>query len=221
MLQLYKDYRIGGDEKWLLIDKEGIMLVPDEVRKCAAFVWYRTTSGEKLAGTAFFVSVPMGELCGSFVYLTTARHVIDGIRKNSVDQKVCVRINIRDTTSQSAETDVSNWIFHSSGKSVDVAILPWAPPIDRVDYLSIPISMAATGEIIGQKGIGAGDEVFLTGLFASHFGQKRNLPIIRIGNIALMPEEPIVTKELGLIDAYLVEARSHFSRLNKISNCAM
>ena len=56
--------------------------------------------------------------------------------------------------------------------------------------------------------IGCGDEVFLTGLFNSHYGKQNNLPIIRIGNIASMPEEPIQTKNMGAIDAYLIEARS-------------
>ena len=68
--------------------------------------------------------------------------------------------------------------------------------------------MAVTPEIITNESIGCGDEVFLTGLFSNHSGQQRNIPIIRIGNIACMPEEPVQTKALGAIDAYLVEARS-------------
>jgi len=184
------------------------MLVPDEVRKCAAFVWFSSKDGQRLAGTAFFVSVPAGELGSTFIFLVTARHVIDAIRAKSVDQKVNIRINTKDASTTSLETDVANWLLHPDGKSVDVAVLPWAPPPDVIDYLCIPDTMAATDEVITNKGIGAGDEVFLTGLFASHVGRQRNLPIIRIGNISLMPEEPVETGDLGLIDAYLVEARS-------------
>lgn len=183
------------------------MLVPDEVRKCAAFVWFNSKDGQRLAGTAFFVSVPMEEINEQFIYLVTARHVIDAIRTKSVDQKAHIRINMKDASASSLETDVANWLLHPDGKSVDVAVLSWAPP-NVVDYLCIPNTMAATDEVIANKGIGAGDEVFLTGLFASHVGRQRNLPIIRIGNISLMPEEPVETSDLGLIDAYLVEARS-------------
>jgi hypothetical protein len=46
------------------------------------------------------------------------------------------------------------------------------------------------------------------GLFKSHYGEQRNIPIIRIGNIAALPEEPVQTHYCGPTDAYLVEVRS-------------
>jgi hypothetical protein len=39
-------------------------------------------------------------------------------------------------------------------------------------------------------------------------GRQRNIPIVRIGNVASMPHEPVATKNRGAIEAYLVEARS-------------
>jgi len=42
--------------------------------------------------------------------------------------------------------------------------------------------------------LGLGDETFSIGLFRSHYGQERNIPIIGIGDIAAMPEEPIKTR---------------------------
>jgi hypothetical protein len=67
--------------------------------------------------------------------------------------------------------------------------------------------MAAKDEVISKENIGIGDEVFLTGLFVNHLGKKRNIPIVRVGNIAAMPEEAIATRN-GNMDAYLIEARS-------------
>jgi hypothetical protein len=55
--------------------------------------------------------------------------------------------------------------------------------------------------------IGIGDEIFATGLFTPAPGKSRNEPIVRHGNIAMMPQEQIQT-ELGYADVYLVEARS-------------
>jgi hypothetical protein len=46
------------------------------------------------------------------------------------------------------------------------------------------------------------------GLFSEHQGAERNIPIVRVGNIAAMPEEPVLTTSWGAIDAYLIEARS-------------
>jgi len=185
------------------------MLVPDEIRKCAAFLCYKADHDIKLAGTTFFVGTPMVGTNGiQFVYLVTARHIIDGIRRKSTDQMVYVRVNMRDKPAQLVKFPIERWLFHPQDAAVDVAITPWAPPADVVDYLTIPVSMAATDEVISREGIGIGDEVCLTGLFVNHYGQQRNLPIVRIGNIALMPEEPVQTQDLGFIDAFLVEARS-------------
>jgi len=50
--------------------------------------------------------------------------------------------------------------------------------------------------------------VFISGLFRHHYGAKRNIPIVRVGNLAALNEERIVTKSFGEIDAYLIEARS-------------
>jgi hypothetical protein len=71
--------------------------------------------------------------------------------------------------------------------------------------------MIATDEVISTKGIGVGDDAFLTGLFENHVGRHRNIPIVRMGNIAAMPEEPVQTDFHGTlvsIDAYLLETRS-------------
>ena len=50
--------------------------------------------------------------------------------------------------------------------------------------------------------------MFISGLFLHHFGKSRNIPIVRIGNLAALKEEKIATKSFGEIDGYLIEARS-------------
>jgi hypothetical protein len=55
--------------------------------------------------------------------------------------------------------------------------------------------------------LGIGDEVVIPGLFHSHLGTQRNVPIVRTGNIAAMRDEPVPTS-YGSMDAYLVEMRS-------------
>ena len=56
------DYRLGGKVRYHLTrGNEGLMMVPDEIRKCAAFLCYQGTKGLRYAGTAFFVSIPMAE----------------------------------------------------------------------------------------------------------------------------------------------------------------
>jgi hypothetical protein len=204
------DYRLGGILKYrLLCEEESPTQVPDEVRKCVVFVCYKAADGIKFAGTAFFVGVPLENINNKVApYLITAKHIIDKIKEHSIDQKIYLRINLKNATAQFIETSVSSWKFHPSETNVDVAILPWAPPFESFDYRIVPIEMAATQIIIEREGIGPGTDVFLTGLFARHTGTQRNLPIIRVGNIASMPEEKIYIRDLGDIDAYLIEARS-------------
>ena len=56
--------------------------------------------------------------------------------------------------------------------------------------------------------VGLGDEVFIVGMFRHHHGTQRNIPIVRVGNLAAFAEEKVSTRSFGLIDAYLIEARS-------------
>jgi hypothetical protein len=57
--------------------------------------------------------------------------------------------------------------------------------------------------------VGIGDEVVVSGLFTRRTGRQKNIPIVRFGNIASMPSEPIHDSETGLdFSAYLVEFRS-------------
>lgn len=183
------------------------MQIPDEIKKCVAFICYKTTNETKLAGTAFFFAVPMEGTESSFIYIITAKHIIDAIQTKSDDKKVYLRMNLKNGGAQFISIPIDKWVSHPEESNVDVAMLNWAPSVEKFDYVALPIEYALTEDIIKKENIGVGDDVFLVGLFANHFGSKRNLPIVRVGNIASMPEEKVRT-DYGDIDAYLVEARS-------------
>ena len=59
------------------------------------------------------------------------------------------------------------------------------------DFVYIAEDDYCTDEVINKYTIDTGDEVVITGMFFSHIGQQRNIPIVRIGNIAAMPQEPV------------------------------
>jgi hypothetical protein len=75
------------------------------------------------------------------------------------------------------------------------------------DHLVLPYSLAVNDHIMKEHEIGIGDEVFITGLFHHHYGISKNIPILRVGNLACVDEEKISTK-YGSMAAYLIEARS-------------
>lgn len=81
-------------------------------------------------------------------------------------------------------------------------------------YVYIPDSYLATEAYIREREIGEGDEVFFVGLFSEHHGKQRNHPVVRFGNISLMPYEEIYVEldpgshQNTPILAYLIEAKS-------------
>ena len=200
---------IGGERRYVLAPAgEKIdMRVPDEVRQCTVFLAAQVSSNRahrKFIGTAFIVSVPFQDPLAekALLYLVTARHVIEAAE----GENIWVRANMQDGSSNMVETKKSLWLTHPTDNSVDVAVLPFnfqGPLLAKY----VPVSMLLTGEITKEKKIGTGDEVFLTGLFAQLQGSERNLPIVRLGNIAMMPDERVPTS-MGPIEAYLIEARS-------------
>lgn len=210
MLRLYEDRRLGGCSRlYLAEERDDLMLVPEEIKKCVVFICYRDEEGVKLAGTGFFFAEPSSvDKDRVYPYVVTARHVIEAVQERTTEDKVLLRLNTRDGGTEIISSDVSQWRFHPSEATADVAVIQWAPDEKKFDYQTIPASMLITDDIAKQHSIGPGDEVFFPGLFVNHYGKKRNLPIIRIGDIAAMAEEPVSTKDYGDIDAHLVEARS-------------
>ncbi len=142
---------------------------------------------------------------GGHIYLVTAKHVaaqVQGrefvVRMNSKDQEQAIWVRGRCT---------DRFYFHPTDPSVDAAVIPYAPSREKFDYEAIPTTMFLTDEIVRSGSVGPGDEVFLTGLFVHFFGSKKNVPIVRHGNVAMLPTEKVSTK-IGETDAYLIEARS-------------
>jgi hypothetical protein len=193
------------------------MIFPDEMRKCVAFIGYQLADGgTRFAGTGFFVARPViegaqlgrGSVHTSFAYLLTAKHVIDSVRDKGLSE-VLVRLNFRDGKAGWVRTPIGLWLTHPTESStVDVAMINAAgfEPAN-LDHGVFPIAGFATKDRVELEQIGLGEETIIVGLFNPHHGSAKNIPIVRIGNIAAMPEEKVST-ELGDIDAYLVEARS-------------
>jgi hypothetical protein len=185
------------------------MRVSDTVRKCALFVGIDAANGEIVyGGTAFIVSVP-GERKQQygFTYAVTARHVIEKIQQEIGSRPFVIRGNKTDGTSVLFNAAIDQWFFHPD-PSVDIAVSIFAPPPGlKLDIRHIPLDNFITDDDIKKNAIGAGDEVFMTGLFTKAVGSSQNMPIVRMGNIALMPSELIPHGGVP-IEAYLIEARS-------------
>ena len=188
------------------------MLVDDQYRKCVAFLFSDVLTTGAVAvrrpmGTAFLVAMPLDGDAG-VVYAVTARHVIDGTRKYG---NLTIRFNSDDGTFTDYHAPHDDWTL---SPTTDVAVAP-LKVAENHDVIWLGPDLFLTAEVAAEIELGEGDNVFFVGLFSSHFGEKRSLPVVRFGNIALMPHEPLKVKIDPTpnalpkpIDAYLVEARS-------------
>jgi hypothetical protein len=186
------------------------MRVSDELLDCVCFLCTEPGDGSfTLRGTAFFVSVPAERVPnGSFSYLITARHNI--IKAKATGLPLVLRVNLANGGAELIELSNLQW-FYPENEASDVAVSGPIGGFEEIGmvYRRIPRVMFATQEVIEAKGIGVGDELISTGLFVHHYGRRRNVPIIRSGNIAAMPVEPLLDNNSGLeYNAFLAEIRS-------------
>jgi hypothetical protein len=183
------------------------VIVPDRVRKCVFFVGYKMADGSmRFAGSGFFIGKEAEDGTVAAVFLVTARHVIDGIRALGLTE-VFIRGNTNAGQTAWAKCSSTDWLFHPTDSSVDVAILRGGIP-SNWDHLIISTAMCVTPDVMRKHEVSLGDELFIIGLFRHHYGLRKNIPIVRVGNLAATTEEKVSTKSFGLVDAYLIEARS-------------
>jgi len=165
------------------------MLVPDKLRKIVVFIGIKKSGGFQPRATGFVVSY--FEHGGRFDYLVTAEHVVAGLQ--SAGHEIFLRFNTNDGKSVDVEVPAKSWVFHPKSEidATDVAVAPLFIEGES-EIARLPLNhptdscILATAASLEQDGvkIGEGSEVFILGLFRNHYGADRNIPIVRVGNIA-------------------------------------
>ena len=189
------------------------MRIPDNLKKCVAFIGIKETNGGageiRYIGTAFIVSVPSKKIPNIFfLYIVTAKHVA----RKTENHECFLRVNLKNGKSDIFILSNLGWFYHPNETwPSDVAVFPFlleSGVIKTIDFEAIPIVSFLSDQTRLEQGIGEGDEVFTVGLFSKHTGNQKNLPIIRMGTIAMISDEPIESQKFGNIEAYLIESRS-------------
>jgi hypothetical protein len=200
--------------------KERNVFVPDLIRKCVVFLGIENDDRRfRPMGTGFFVHV--GEENIQYTHLVTAEHVVamigEKIAKEEHEQGIkgwlAARLNVKGGGSEVVSLQGAHWWSHPDPLNpTDVAVTPWAAQREYFDHFPLPLYGAVVGASqtghLRRRGAGLGQEIAIIGLFRHHRGEQRNEPIVRIGNIAAMPEERVWTKWCDYTEAYLVEANS-------------
>jgi hypothetical protein len=197
--------------------------VGDDFLSCVVYL-YLTRShaeeGERFGGAGFLVGIPEGSREPLFPEGALFHHGAYGkasyqphhlyVATNSHVGRSChfFRLNRRDGTASIHEVEPNHWFFHEAS---DIAVAPieWTSAWGR-DYglVVVPHLTFLSLEELRSIDVGPGDDTFTVGRFITHDGRERNLPIVRFGNIAMLPLEPIETENGNLQNVFLIESRT-------------
>lgn len=200
---------------------------PQQVAKTVTFIFLadekgalrpHPQTGAPLAnGTGFFVLVENKHGPGGYGYLVTARHVLQD-QNGIFFKRVFIRINDKAGGSAFGPIDLYSSgagqnIFVHTDPTVDVAVIPLLPDLEKFDVLMVPAGeMIKTRDEFKASTIAPGSDVFFAGLFTPHVGDKVNVPIFRFGRVAMLTDERIRWNEVGkppqLVQLYLLETMS-------------
>ena len=176
------------------------MRVPDRLLTCVGFITL-DSSEPRYIGTTFIVGVA-GKWGNAYPHAVTAKHVAE-----CVDGKpYLIGVNFKDGEMGWFGSKLKWWYHPTEPDTVDVAVTVFTPtPRMEVQYISE--TDFATDKRIKQYDIGVGDEIHVVGLFTQFFGSTKHIPIVRTGNVAMMPSDKLPING-GETEAYLVEGRS-------------
>jgi hypothetical protein len=200
--------------------KELAVFVPNLIRKCVAFVGIKHEDESFTPkATGFFALAGEGDVQRS--HFVTAEHVITNIKKRiaederekSLKGKLALRLNLKGGASEVVVIHDEPWWAHPDLDHLsDIAVIPASFQQQHFDHFALPlygrIVEFSSKNDLRRRGALLGQEVAIIGLFRNHRGHERNEPIVRIGNIAAMPDDPVRTAYCGYTEGYLVEANS-------------
>jgi hypothetical protein len=190
-----------------------LVRISDDYRRTVVFLGIEDDtpggSGIHCVGTGFFAEY---ETCR---YLITVKHVAARL----VDGPFLIRINdLAGGGSRNAYFDVGDlrWFSHPDS-DVDLAIAS-----TEIDFHGAGLDvkfLTGLGETPkGPSGFECGELCYTIGLFRLMTGNRRNLPVVHFGTIALLPsDEKVPVRDWDkpndpgarkLVEAYLVESQS-------------
>lgn len=176
------------------------MRVPDRLLTCVGFISL-ASSEPCYIGTTFIVGVA-GRWGNAYAHAVTAKHVAEYVNGKAF----MIGVNFKDGEMGWFGSPLRWWYHPTEPDTVDVAVTVFTPTA-RMDVEYVPETIFATDKRIKQYSIGVGDEINVIGLFTEFVGSTKHIPIVRTGNIAMMPSDKMPVNG-GETEVYLVEGRS-------------
>jgi hypothetical protein len=206
-----------GLPSWLVAERCEAMQVDDQILNRTVFLVQPSSYGFTADGTGFLMDVECEGM--SFLYVVTCRHVVRptvSVRDLAPNtEPIWIRINREgDKPPKTIETKRSDWLYPTN-RRIDVCVYPFdlAKHNPDNDLEVVHLSSSPEHHLIFREeqqrrwGLTLGDEVFMPSCFVGRVGDRKNIPVLRIGSIAAKPDEPIAGVS-HQNPAYLIETRS-------------
>lgn len=179
------------------------MKMPAAVLSCLGFM-SQDSINAKYGGTGFFVGIKSANHDGVYLHLVTTK----SLAKNVVHGSSLGR-NVTSGPKLRLKSGDSWWHHPTEPEAVDVAVTIFPPDlVGDYPFQFIGEDDFASDQHINDCGVGPGDEVSIAGLFTKFSSLTTHFPIVRTGNIAMMPAGKLSIMQFGEMEAYLAEFRS-------------
>jgi hypothetical protein len=188
--------------------------ISNDARRCVVFLGECHVEGDpaQFRPLASGFLIRRRALVWEPVYLVTAKHCL----REFVGGDFWVRMN----TEEGARVhwiESPDWIFHED-PNVDLALLEWPLPTDSrycVPYSTDEIPSDPGSDDRSGSSCGPGDLTYMVGLFRTHRGRSKNIPLVHTGHIAAFSDDEKIEVEdwdnpedetaSRFIDAYIVQ----------------
>jgi hypothetical protein len=189
-------------------DRRVTVRIGDNARRCVVFFGISAPEDKiEYGGTGFLVDWVEGDL--HWPYLVTARHVA----ALNHHESFFIRANLLGGEASLLEIEHVRWVVPED-ESVDVAVVPFGLNIQMMDHAHIPLP-EHLAQFEKQYAICCGDAINIVGLFRLHHGNKRAIPFVHSGWIAVLPDPnervPVKNHTTGKTlecEVFLVEAQT-------------
>lgn len=177
-----------------------------DLMKSVVFLGIQTERGDFTPiGTAFVLVHDYDEQI-QFVFVVTAAHVVENL-SSEAQARLVIRINKKDGGVGYIPTAGRPRLTHENPAN-DVMLISIAIDPTVYDVIAVPGDRAEIEKMREEgDGLFPGDTIAVTGVYTSHHGLVRNIPVLRTGNVAAIADEPVLTGR-GYAVAHLIELRT-------------
>jgi hypothetical protein len=186
---------------------------------CTVFLYPNKSaaaSGAKFGGSGFLIAIPyQQEIAGqqrSHIYVVTNSHIV---REH---KSTFIRLNNMDGRHEVVPKTYQDWIDNWDKDDLALCMLDnttmsnygWLAPLPNSFLTKKHVYWGSGGiEVMFPRSVTFGSDVITVGRYVGFDGKQKNLPVIRFGNISMLPYEPIEHSRKGLKqESFLIESHT-------------